>query len=168
MNSPDIHESNFDAILKDCPPSGRFLLQSVRRQFKCDQNPEPGIMQESLVLRINDNNSLIAYAICVDKTWYVEKGCNDLYPKLFELLAIWVAEKNRGGGENALAYHLREKCLSWAQEHGATHVMFENTGETSTRKEQSARSLLKRGAELIEYNKPINRAILYILDLQAP
>ncbi len=145
------------------------------------------------VFVVRDEEAIVGYAIILDKTHRVSAKKAGMYPKLFELAAIWVDERKRGKGERgkgergkgeqSSAHHLREKCLSWAREQGATHVLFENTVKDSEQRvwdeedgmyrhvngeenDRAARSLLKRGAIKVGTDdKPFERGEVFILDM---
>ncbi len=70
------------------------------------------------VFIVREADTIVGYAIILDKSDRVSRKQALTYPKLFELAAIWVDPGNRGNGEQSFAHHLREKCLVWAQKEG--------------------------------------------------
>ncbi len=114
-------------------------------------------------------NAITGYAIILDKTHRIDRRKANKYPKLFEVIAIWVDEGNRGRGEKSIAHHLREKCFSWACEKGATHVMFDNAVKGPNGENyKAAQSLLKRGATLLAFeDRPWQRGEhVFVFDLK--
>lgn len=120
---------------------------------------------------------IIGYAIVVDMSRHVEQKFKESLLLVYEMNAIWLAPEYRmpkpkkledddqtsTSGEHGVAHALRESCIAFAREKGASHVVIENAAKNPERAEES---WLRRGFESVALDRPLPH-VDFILDLKS-
>lgn len=122
-----------------------------------------------------NGKEIIGYAMVVDMSSYVKPK----FKVVYELNAIWLAPEYRmhkptksedddqtsTSGEHGFAHALRESCIAFAREKGASHVVIANAAK-EYRKQAAEESWLRRGFKSVALDRPLSWVDL-MLDLKS-